>query len=317
MKIETFHLSEELKDVTLTAYILEDSPEMLNGGKRPAVLICPGGAYMYISDREGEPVALRFAAMGYHAFVLKYSVYSNCGLKFPDLNKPAYKPSTFPEPVQEIGKAMMIIHEHADEWLVDTDRIVLNGYSAGAHNCAMYSVYWNTDVITSLAPETPEIFRPCAAVLGYGMYDYINVWKSTELSPNPFAMQMHKGMCMASVGVTEFNEEIFLKSSPARLINSDTPPMFLWACADDSVVNVQETLNFAIQLSKNHIPFEVRIYESGDHGLSLADEATANAWEQVDPHVALWMNDCEKWLRDKARYTLPEKGPVFDIKNVM
>ena len=69
----TIQLYEERPDVSLTTYVLADSPELLKGKRRPAVLICPGGAYLNCSDREAEPVALRFAAMGYHAFVLRYS----------------------------------------------------------------------------------------------------------------------------------------------------------------------------------------------------------------------------------------------------
>ena len=65
MKVERLQLYEDRPDVTLTTYILDDSPEMIPGQKRPAVLVCPGGGYIFCSDREAEPVALRFAAMGY------------------------------------------------------------------------------------------------------------------------------------------------------------------------------------------------------------------------------------------------------------
>ncbi len=76
---KTIQLYANRPDVTLTTYVLADSPELLNGKVRPAVLVCPGGAYLNCSDREAEPVALRFAAMGYHAFVLRYSTYGNGG----------------------------------------------------------------------------------------------------------------------------------------------------------------------------------------------------------------------------------------------
>ena len=73
---KTIQLYENRPDVNLTAYVWSDSPSLQNGRSRPAVLICPGGAYLMCADREAEPVALRFAAMGYHAFVLRYSTYS-------------------------------------------------------------------------------------------------------------------------------------------------------------------------------------------------------------------------------------------------
>lgn len=55
------------EDITLTTYILDDSKELLNGKKRSSIIICPGGAYFNCSDREGDVVAIRFAAIGYHA----------------------------------------------------------------------------------------------------------------------------------------------------------------------------------------------------------------------------------------------------------
>lgn len=39
MKIETIQLNEKKPQVTLTAYLLDDSPEMLKGKARPAVII--------------------------------------------------------------------------------------------------------------------------------------------------------------------------------------------------------------------------------------------------------------------------------------
>lgn len=145
MIYEKIKLYEDRADVTLTTYVHSDSPELLNGKKRPAVLVCPGGAYLTCSDREGEPVALRFASMGYHAFVLRYSTYMGGGFSYPDPTKeiPVNPKSIYPNPMRDIAKAILFIRDHSNEWLVDTEKIILCGFSAGAHNCAMYSVYWN------------------------------------------------------------------------------------------------------------------------------------------------------------------------------
>ena len=42
--------------------------------QRPLVLVVPGGGYNHVSPREGDPVALLFAAPGYHTAVLTDSV---------------------------------------------------------------------------------------------------------------------------------------------------------------------------------------------------------------------------------------------------
>ena len=169
----TIKLYENRQDVTLTAYILSDSPELLNGKKRPAVIVCPGGAYLGCSDREAEPVALRFAAMGYHAFVLRYSTYNNGAPFKPVTGDLVVNPNSIhPAPMRDIGKAFLTIRSHADEWLVDTEKIAICGFSAGAHNCAMYSVYWQEPVICEFFGEPAEAFKPAASILGYGISDY-------------------------------------------------------------------------------------------------------------------------------------------------
>ena len=64
----------------LYTYIIDHSPEMDYHKARPAVIICPGGGYAMTSDREAEPVALRFNSLGFQAFVLRYSVMK---VRFP------------------------------------------------------------------------------------------------------------------------------------------------------------------------------------------------------------------------------------------
>lgn len=49
MHYEEVALYEGREDVRLSSYILDDSVEMLDGGKKGAVLVCPGGAYLYRS----------------------------------------------------------------------------------------------------------------------------------------------------------------------------------------------------------------------------------------------------------------------------
>ena len=44
-------------EAELTTYFQEPSRELAASAKRPVVLICPGGGYEFVSDREAEPVA--------------------------------------------------------------------------------------------------------------------------------------------------------------------------------------------------------------------------------------------------------------------
>ena len=47
---------------TLTVYLRDCCERMPNVLDRPLVLVVPGGGYTHVSAREGDPVALQFAA---------------------------------------------------------------------------------------------------------------------------------------------------------------------------------------------------------------------------------------------------------------
>ena len=116
MIIESFKIKAEGSgdNATLRTYIV-DSSEYFEHSRRPMVFICPGGGYEFVSHKEGEPLALQFTAMGYHAAVLTYSV----------------KPAVYPTQLMEIAQAWKIIRENADRWNVLTDKIIIMGGSAG------------------------------------------------------------------------------------------------------------------------------------------------------------------------------------------
>ena len=60
-------------DVTLKPYLLDNFPEIDTERRRPLVLILPGGAYEFRSDREAEPIAVRQLGLGLSACVVEYS----------------------------------------------------------------------------------------------------------------------------------------------------------------------------------------------------------------------------------------------------
>jgi acetyl esterase/lipase len=299
------NLYESRQDVTLTTYVLSDSPELLNSKKRPAVLVCPGGAYLGCSDREAEPVALRFAAMGYHAFVLRYSTYSN-GRGFAPVfgDLPVNPNSVHPAPMRDIGKAFLTIRAHADEWLVDTEKIAICGFSAGAHNCAMYSVYWNEPVITEFFGEQATAFKPAAAILGYGISDYHLMYGEFK---DPLARQLSDSASIAFMGTKSPSKELLDTISPALHVTENTPPTFLWATVEDELVPVENTTRMANALAQAGVPFEVHIFETGPHGLSLANQSTASSQFELDMDVAQWVGLAEDWLKKRFSLPLPEK----------
>lgn len=309
MHIEVFKLYENREDVTLTTYVITDSPELTNGKKRPAILICPGGAYMGCSDREAEPIALRFASMGYHAFVLRYSTYMEGKGGFPDTSMELLpkEQCQHPNPMREIGKSFLIIREHAEDWFVDTDRIAICGFSAGAHNCAMYSVYWHTPLLSDFYHEKSEVFKPSAVILGYTLSDYIFMKEQSDKMG-----QMDKMLFSISnlsfLGNQSPDDALLDEVSPARHVTELTPPTFLWATAADSLVPVQHSIRMAHALADKKVPFEMHIFEEGAHGLSLATQASSQAQTELNRDAAKWVVLAEAWLEKRMALSLPPRS---------
>ena len=52
---------------------LRENQENLAGARRPCVIICPGGAYVFCGDRDSEPNALALLGEGFQACVLRYT----------------------------------------------------------------------------------------------------------------------------------------------------------------------------------------------------------------------------------------------------
>ena len=306
MICKSIQLYDDKPNVILTTYVLDDSPEMLNGKKRPGVLVCPGGAYLGCSDREAEPVALRLAAMGYHAFVLRYSTYFEGPFganPFTDVK--AVNPRTVhPAPVRDIGKAFLTLRQHADEWLLDMDKIAICGFSAGGHNCAMYSVYWDKPLITDHFGAEAALFKPAAAITGYALTDY-HLTMSTE--HDPMVAGIRHAAAIALLGTAEPNEALLTEVSPARHVSAATPPTFIWATVADALVPVEHSTRMATALAANGVPFTCHLFEQGQHGLSLANEATAGSLLDIDADAAQWMPLAEAWLKKRFALDLPAK----------
>ena len=105
-------------EATLEGYILDCELSLGQETNRPAVVVCPGGGYAYCCPREAEPVALRYTASGFHAFILRYST----GWDAADF-----------APLKEVSWVIGHLRENAESWHIDPQKIVTCGFSAGGH----------------------------------------------------------------------------------------------------------------------------------------------------------------------------------------
>lgn len=287
MLCKRIKLRPDRPDVVLNAYLPGDGTSLLAGRPRPAVIVCPGGAYQFCAEKEGEPAALQFVAMGYHAFVLHYSVYAAAsgtgGFAGPESEK--CEATLFPAAALDLALAIRTLREKAEELSLDPERIAVCGFSAGAHNCAAFLA--GLEGFAETLGCAPETLRPAAALLCYGVYDL----------EKPQPDDMDRAMYLTLLGEREPAPERLRAISPIHGVRGSFPPCFLWATAADEMVPVRQTLNMAAALSDAGVPAETHVFERGGHALSTASPLSAGRKSEVDPDAGKWVSLAEAFLR--------------------
>ena len=255
--------------VNLYTYLLDSSIEMRPNEKRPVILMCPGGGYEMTSDREAEPMAMQFLAMGYHVAILRYSV---C-------------PVRYPAALLQVAESVLYLKEHADEYHIDPEKIVVQGCSAGGHLAANYGIAWNSPFLTKLMgmENDPERLRVAGLLLCYPVIT--SGEKAHEESFRNLLGEQYE----------EKKEELSLENQ----VTPDTPPTFLWHTATDETVPVENSLYFFQACLQQGVSAELHIYPVGGHGLSLANEETCRAnGIGVQKECQSWIGLAQTWLEE-------------------
>ena len=114
------------------------------------------------------------------------------------------------------------------------------------------------------------------------------------------AVQLFEASNVALLGTARPTEEQLTSVSPALHVSEKTPPTFLWATFQDHLVPVQQSLRMASALADGGLPFELHVFEAGEHGLSLADQTSSTDCSQLDPDAAKWAGLCLLYTSDAA-----------------
>lgn len=240
---------------TLTLYLPDSST-----ATGAAIVICPGGAYRGLAKHEGEDYARFLNTYGITAFVLKYRLGPKYGYR---------------EITADAARAMRIVRSGASAWNLNPKKIGIMGSSAGGHLASTMVTHFDDGDPTSGDTVERVSSRPDFGILCYA------VISMGEIS-HTISREMFLGTDPSKALVTRYSNELQVTPS--------TPPCFVWHTAEDSVVSVLNSIEFAKALKDNGVPFDLHIYEKGRHGLGLGDKAPFT-------NALPWTKELLVWLK--------------------
>lgn len=154
--------------------------------------------------------------------------------------------------LMDIQKALKIVRQNAEKWQVNPEKIGVIGFSAGGSLCARASTRFSDKTYPWTEAVDTVSCRPDFAMLIYPAF--LDQGENRSLTP-----------------------ELVVKET--------TPPVFLFATADDKHAN--SALVMAGALRDNKIPVELHLLHEGGHGYGL---------RKGNPAAESWPVLAESWL---------------------
>lgn len=234
----------------VTGYLHGVHPTMVCHLRRPALIVCPGGAYEFLCEREADPPAFAFFAKGYNVFILRYSVGADAA---------GYRP------LRQLAEAVSTVRKNSAEWHIYPDRIAVMGFSAGGHLAASLGVLWHKKGL-----GLPEDCKPNAMILSYPVLN-LDEYSHEQSAQN------------VSGGDSAVRTQLCLDLH----VTPQTVPAFIWHAADDPGVPIESTILMIRAMKREGVPFECHIFETGGHGISICNQESDSPRANCAPWVQL------------------------------
>jgi acetyl esterase/lipase len=273
---EPIHIWKDIKkgssQVVLTPYLPLD-----NNSKRIAVIICPGGSYCWLDNKnERTTVAKWLQREGIAAFVLQYrtsgipAFITHYRLLVPH--------NEYPAMIQDVQQTIHMLRLHATNYGIDPNKIGIMGFSAGAHLAILSAELAHIDFRSSMGLYSTVSLHPNFIAAIYPV---------VTLSDKRF---VHKRSRRGLLGEWKKNSKIMRDSlSIEKHITPDLPPVFLVNCIDDPIVKYQNSILLDSALTAKHIPHLYLKYKTGGHGFGSNPKPFTEA--------ITWKKEFVNWIK--------------------
>ncbi|QQD18798.1 alpha/beta hydrolase [Spongiibacter nanhainus] len=186
-------------------------------GLKPAVVVVHGGGW---TNRSGDMTGIskRLAKAGFVVYNITYRL------------APAHR---HPAQRNDVADALVWLHDNAERYQIDPQRIGGWGYSAGAHLI----------LLAGLDRTSPPMLN---GIVAGGTPADLTAW------PNSPLVYKLIGKTLAEA------ESQWLEASPVNHVSEESPPVFLYHGEWDKLVEPEQMAFMADALSKKGVPVQTR-----------------------------------------------------------
>ena len=163
-------------------------------------------------------------------------------------------------PLSDAHRAIRFMRKHADRWAIR--QLGIMGSSAGGHLASTAATHFTTET----RPDFQILFYPVVT-----------------MSENT-----HQGSKDNLLGKNPDSDLIKLYSNETQ-VTSQTPPAFIMHSSDDTVVPVDNSINYYMAMVKKGVSASMHLYPIGGHGWGYNENFT---------YKRQWQEELEKWLRE-------------------
>lgn len=268
METKDYNLTISDHEFKVKGYWLDQVDDFGQNVDYPVVIICPGGGFTFHSEREEEPIALRFNSYGMHAVVLEYQLIED---------RPVY-----PSALQELAKTIDWITKQPASRHVDKSKIILVGFSAGGHIVATYNGVATNELLRKKYGLEQYNGQHAAVILGYPVID----------------MTIKGSFSDDDKALHQITEDKSLWKAQ-DLLNENSKPAFVWQTQTDELVKVVNTIKYVDRMNELNIPVEYHLFGSGIHGLALGTYVTQKPGKKkyLNSWTAKWIELALNWLQ--------------------
>jgi len=226
-------------------------------GKVPLVIWVHGGAWMLNN---------KYSDMSYMQGTIRALLDNGYALASIDYRHSTTK--VFPAQIQDCNQAVEYLYQHAAQYMLDRDRFVLMGFSAGGHLASLLGLSHNSPPETFYATSRKPAFTIRAVLDYYGPSDILLFF--SDLTPaaidNPAAKLLGASPLV--------RPDLCRAASPATYVDKADPPFFIVHGEKDPDVPTAQSYLLKAYLDLARVPNELTIVKDAPHyGVMFDDEA--------------------------------------------